>query len=775
MFLGIALSVVGRLMSSTSIYVVAGKTPELVLDFTESDFRVDGAAETFSNAITHAASSNATMVDSDGLLKWRPHNLLTSSEQFDNAAWSKSGVSVSGSTVTAIDGTSTHRISRSAGISGVVLTVEVTASSGTHDYFQIYDGASLQNYATFNLLNGTVGAFGSNTTASVVSNSDGSYTCKVVYGLTSPANGNTLIGLTESASSGWGNSWTALGTETVILHRATAYRSDLGGMVNNPDRGDSYVPTTSSAVYLPRRGHHVYNGDTWVNKGLLHESEARTNLITYSEDFTNASWAASNSSVALDATGPDGLISAYTMSNTATASSQINFQNVSVSSGNNVLSFFAKAGLVNFCTLRTSSFDAAGDGLTSFDLLNGSVFSEAANHTATVEDCGNGWYRVAVMFNTVTDVTGNVHIYMNADGGSVFDPDLGSNGTSSILIYGAQLEAGSTPSSYIPTSGATVTRAAETLTVPAANLPWPSPVVIGEELVTNGTFDTDTDWTKGTGWTISGGVATHAQASGAGALSQTLSLVIGKTYVISANIDTTSDATISNSSLGIRNAAGTSNLLTVTLSPSVSKTYSAVFTAIETNSKVWVYSADEITSIDNISVKEINPLSVSIQMQGEMTYADTGVSNELIFFRQLADINNYITCDLRTDSTYTGAVNLGQKASGTSDFVSGSSTYSPDINVPFNIASRHGSTFINGAVDGTALTANTTPVALPDLSATDLQLGYDFMGTISLFRIWADDLGDAGIAEASSLSLLPSLNLTFDGQSTSFTDTGMVV
>ena len=29
----------------------------------------------------------------------------------------------------------------------------------------------------------------------------------------------------------------------------------------------------------------------------------------------------------------------------------------------------------------------------------------------------------------------------------------------------------------------------------------------GAELVTNGDFATDSDWTKGTGWTISGGIA----------------------------------------------------------------------------------------------------------------------------------------------------------------------------------------------------------------------------------------------------------------------------
>ena len=163
-------------------------------------------------------------------------------------------------------------------------------------------------------------------------------------------------------------------------------------------------------------------------------------------------------------------------------------------------------------------------------------------------------------------------------------------------------------------------------------------------------------------------------------------------------------------------------------------------------------------------------------MQGEMTYADENLNGVAQFFRWYKDASNYIFSRLDTTSTQTGRPFWLQASGGVLDTVAGSDTaYTPSINVPFNIASRHGSTFINGAVDGTALTADTTPVALPDLSATDLQLAYDYMGTISLFRIWADDLGDAGIAEASSLSLLPSLNLTFDGQSTSFTDTGMVV
>jgi hypothetical protein len=124
-----------------------------------------------------------------------------------------------------------------------------------------------------------------------------------------------------------------------------------------------------------------------------------------------------------------------------------------------------------------------------------------------------------------------------------------------------------------------------------------------------------------------------------------------------------------------------------------------------------------------------------------------------------------------TGGALTGRVVFQSRANGVDDFsASGVDDYSPGVFVPFNIASRHGSTFVNGAVDGVALTANITPTALPDLSTTDLNLGYDFMGTIKEFQIWNKDIGN-DIVTTTEPSLEPSLHLSFDGTASSFTVT----
>jgi hypothetical protein len=141
---------------------------------------------------------------------------------------------------------------------------------------------------------------------------------------------------------------------------------------------------------------------------------------------------------------------------------------------------------------------------------------------------------------------------------------------------------------------------------------------------------------------------------------------------------------------------------------------------------------------------------MSISMKGLMTYADEGITNQEQFLRWRIDTNNRIETYLST-SVGTGFVGFQQASAGVADNVNSSTTaYAPGINVPFNIASRHGATFVNGAVDGTALTANTTPTTLADLSATNLELGYTFNGFISEFRMWGTDIGDSGIAEVTS-------------------------
>jgi len=154
---------------------------------------------------------------------------------------------------------------------------------------------------------------------------------------------------------------------------------------------------------------------------------------------------------------------------------------------------------------------------------------------------------------------------------------------------------------------------------------------------------------------------------------------------------------------------------------------------------------------------------VSIQMDGRISYTKSGSDT---FWRWREDANAYINDVFFTDYRFISAQNDGT----TYDQVSTAANYfSGDLLESYNIASRHGSTFINGAADGVALTANTTPTALPDLSSTDLNLAYDYNGTIKSFRVWNQDLGDSGIETASAPSLEPSLSLTFDGSGSSFT------
>jgi hypothetical protein len=760
MQISLSLSIAAQLRLGTSIYGIDALDPALVLDFDDEYYRANSAVSTFSDSITHSRAGNATMVDSDGLLKWAPHNLLTYSEQFDNAAWVKINGSVTANQTVGPDGTLSGDNFSASGSFGILRQV-VTVTPGITYTFSFW-AKNVDATAAFYRAYDQISASDIVSATSYFSQISTDTWTRVLFSFTVPAGCTSAAVYVASGDQGG----------TVSFWGAHLYRSDLGGMVNNPDRGDSYVPTTSSAVYLPRRGHHVYNGSAWVNEGLLHESEARTNLIAYS-DFSSG-WSTSSLTANSVSTGVVNIVPL------ATTTIHAYYQNAYTVTANDNVTFAVdvlKASTYGFVALSLHNGTTSGGNETIqvFNLSTGAIANSynTAPDSYTIEDRVDYW-RISITFR-ITTTAANVAIWP-------LDSDRNprtvwlANGTSGVTIRYPQVEAGSTPSSYIPTSGATVTRAAETLTVPAANLPWPEPVVIGDELVTNGTFDSDL-----TGWTSGGSEGASASVVGAAArllgnsyIYKTISgLTAGQPYVLTADITGTN----SQGSLRI----GTSpNVGDVYDSPTQNSATTLTRTFVPIGSAVVVTLKAEGTpedtsaymDFDNISVREINPLSVSIQMDGRMTYADDTSTTQASLFRWLnSTTGDYIINRIDTSvGTDTGRFYTIQYDAPTTDLVGTAANYfSPDVLVPFNIASRHGSTFINGAVDGVALTANTTPVALPDLSATDLQLGYDFMGTIRTFRMWADDLGDTGIAEATLPSLEPSLSLTFDGSENSFT------
>ena len=176
-----------------------------------------------------------------------------------------------------------------------------------------------------------------------------------------------------------------------------------------------------------------------------------TNLIEYSNDYADAYWTVkANSSINSNAIiSPDGNLNADKLvENTSSSTHYINKNSFVLISGvDYTYSVFAKAGERSNFWLRTIN----GVGDAYFDLSNGTITSGVGGF---IEDYGNGWYRCSVS-GTSTSTTGNPYIYLVKSGTTT---NYLGDGTSGLYIYGFQVEQKSYATSYIPTSGSTVTR-----------------------------------------------------------------------------------------------------------------------------------------------------------------------------------------------------------------------------------------------------------------------------------------------------------------------------
>lgn len=183
------------------------------------------------------------------------------------------------------------------------------------------------------------------------------------------------------------------------------------------------------------------------------------NLFSNPEDFTNAAWAKSNSAVVANAIeAPDGTITADRIDdqNLATSGSASIGQFVTVApSTQHVLSIFLKPGSLDWATLTTILFTTPANSWGYFDIANclqGTI--PAAFNGAGIEEFPDGWCRAFVAFITdAVDVSGSGNVYLaEADGNITFLRD----GTHSIYAWGAVLEEGSVPSTYVSEAGISV-------------------------------------------------------------------------------------------------------------------------------------------------------------------------------------------------------------------------------------------------------------------------------------------------------------------------------
>lgn len=222
---------------------------------------------------------------------------------------------------------------------------------------------------------------------------------------------------------------------------------------------------------VPRINYDPMTGEC---RGLLVE-EQRTNLLTHSSGFVETTWGKAACSVVVSPTSaPDGSSTAHKLvpnNGAALNLVEATMGKYGISSGSYSFSIHAKAAGCDRVRIRIMDSVSYHMAHTVVSLVDGTfVIPPTATGTfsavtGTVSNLGNGWFRVTI---TGTPNTANalaVQVFPYSSTMTTGD------GTSGIFLWGAQLEKGSFPTSYIPTTTAQVTRSADVANVNVLS-PW---------------------------------------------------------------------------------------------------------------------------------------------------------------------------------------------------------------------------------------------------------------------------------------------------------------
>jgi len=236
----------------------------------------------------------------------------------------------------------------------------------------------------------------------------------------------------------------------------------------------------TAAIDVARDDAYGYVDGVLKPIGLLLEGAA-TNLITYSEDFTNAAWRKSGAEVTPDAfAGPFGEVSATKLAETnANSEHFIEQLELPTAAGTYTQSFYLRAGTLGFCAIMVVHLgEEFSTSTISINILEGTTTNpDNLMINAKVKNFAGGWLQVFVTYLLTGAATSvRMRLYSGVLGTRQGDP------VNFVYIDKTQVEEGYYPTSYIPTQGTQVTRAADVSSSPQVTRAADSCVrVLGDE------------------------------------------------------------------------------------------------------------------------------------------------------------------------------------------------------------------------------------------------------------------------------------------------------
>jgi molybdopterin-binding protein len=278
--------------------------------------------------------------------------------------------------------------------------------------------------------------------------------------------------------------------EFSVSRNTTATRVNSSGLIESVASGVPRIDWLGQSCPALLVEPSATNFARWVNQMTAQDTPTASGGMTITTGSTDF----------LAPDGTSGSITKYVGGNASGASQAAYYAggNIAVTaSGQHTFSLFVKRGAtnpLNFCALQFALYTGGSGTSTSyFNLASGTALTSGAN----IQDYGNGWYRLISAPYTIAsgDLSGQLSFIMAEANNDISWPASGALNLTA-YTWGAQLEAGSNATTYIPTTSGTGSRAADVISASGALVSG----LIGQ---TEGTIYAEVDVRN---WTASGRV-----------------------------------------------------------------------------------------------------------------------------------------------------------------------------------------------------------------------------------------------------------------------------